>query len=67
MPDYNFCVGKEIEKGKQKITQIGVGFIEEFDANGKKRDKPYISIKLDLTVILGPNDRIYIFPNEPRI
>jgi hypothetical protein len=55
---YVICVGKEYKPGKNKFTEIGVGFSTKKGTG--------IKIQLDLKLILGPNDNIYVFPKSEK-
>jgi len=50
---YVVCVGKEYMPGKNKFTEVGVGF--------STKDGKGIRIQLDLTLILSPKDNLFIF------
>jgi hypothetical protein len=51
------CIGKPIGPKQQKFTEVGVAWDR---GNGK------FAISLDVTLILGPNDNIYIFPKNDK-
>jgi hypothetical protein len=50
---YVVCVGKEYMPGKNKFTEVGVGF--------QTRDGKGIRLQLDLTLILSPKDNVFVF------
>lgn len=58
VPKYNVCIGKPIPGGKQMFTQIGVAFVN--DKTGS------ISFNTDITVILSPSDRVFIFHKKDK-
>lgn len=53
---YNVCVAKVYQDKpvRRVFTQVGVGFV-----SGDS-----VRMKLDLTIILGPDDELYLFPKE---
>jgi hypothetical protein len=51
-PTYNVCIAKMIANGKRQFTQVGVAWIAE---NGS------IKISIDITVIIGPTDEVFLF------
>lgn len=55
---YVVCVGKEYMPGKNKFTEVGVGF--------QTKDGKGIRIQLDLTLILSPGDNIFVFVRKDR-
>jgi NOL1/NOP2/fmu family ribosome biogenesis protein len=59
MSKYVVCHGKEYIPGKYKFTEIGVGF--------ETRDKKGIRLQIDLTLILSPNEPLFVFLRKPAV
>ena len=55
---YVVCVGKEYMPGKNKFTEVGVGF--------QTRDGKGIRLQFDLTLILSPQDNVFVFVRNSR-
>lgn len=58
LPAFNVCVAKVYQETplpiRRVFTQVGVGWSTEKG----------IRIKIDLTIVLGPEDELYVFPKE---
>lgn len=64
-PYYNVCVARVYQgdparklKTRRVFTQVGVGWRGENDS---------VRVKIDLTIILGPDDELYLFPKTKVI
>jgi hypothetical protein len=51
------CIGKDIAPGRQKFTEVGVAWV---------REKGKVSLKFDITLILTPSDKVYLFPKKTK-
>lgn len=58
LPPYHLCVGKKKDEEDEAriFTQVGAGWMT--------RNGSGVKIKLDLTLLLGPSDELYLLPNR---
>lgn len=54
-PDWVVCIAKPIGQGKRCFTEIGVAWSTLGGG---------IKISIDLTIVLGPNDEMYLFKKD---
>lgn len=59
LPAFNVCVAKVDQEipVRRAFTQVGVGWMTKEGG---------IRIKIDLTIVLGSEDELYVFPKEVR-
>lgn len=57
LPSFNVCVAKVYQETpvRRTFTQVGVGWLTKEGG---------IRAKIDLTIVLGPEDELYVFPKE---